>query len=58
MYRSRNPYPPIVNSTLGSICEKRSMTLRAPNSGAQVAQIAPRLTVAANATSVSGMFGR
>ena len=33
-------------------------TLRAPSSGAQLAQTAPRLAVAANATSVSGMFGR
>src|SRR3954447_16698808 len=37
---------------------KRSMTARAPNSGAHVAQIAPRLAGARDATSVSGMFGR
>ena len=33
------------------------MTLREPSSGAQLANTAPRLAVAANATSVSGMFG-
>ena len=33
------------------------MTLRAPSSGAQLAHTAPRLAVAANATSVSGMLG-
>jgi hypothetical protein len=34
------------------------MTLRAPNSGAQLAQTAPRLAVAQNAMNVSGMLGR
>ena len=43
---------------MGSIWPNRSTTLRAPNSGAQLAQIAPRLAVARNATTVSGMFGR
>ena len=52
------PYPAMVNSTVGSICANRSMTLRAPNSGAHAAQVAPRLAVARNATTVSGMFGR
>ena len=46
------------SSTFGSSCPNRSSTLRGPNSEAQVAQIAPRLAVARNATSVSGMFGR
>ena len=45
-------------STAGSSCTRRSTTLRTPSSGAQLAQTAPRLAVAANATSVSGMFGR
>ena len=34
------------------------MTLRAPSSGAQLAQTAPRLAVAVKAMTVSGMFGR
>ena len=41
-----------------SICANRSITLRAPNSGAHAAHVAPRLAVARNATTVSGMFGR
>jgi hypothetical protein len=47
-----------VSSSFGSIWPKRPSTLRAPNSGAQVAQTAPRLAVAMKATSASGMFGR
>ena len=44
------------NSTLGSIWAKRSITLRAPNSGAQAAQIAPRLAVAMNAPASRGCW--
>ena len=49
---------PTASSTVGSSCTRRSITLRAPSSGAQLAQTAPRLAVAANATTVSGMLGR
>ena len=48
----------MASSTLGSICEKRSITLRAPNSGAALDQIAPSEAVARKAATVSGMFGR
>jgi hypothetical protein len=43
---------------LGSICPKRSITLRAPNSGAAEDHTAPREAQAKNAATVSGMFGR
>jgi hypothetical protein len=46
-----------VKNTFGSICAKRSITLRAPNSGAALDQIAPSEAVAKKAISVSGMFG-
>ena len=42
---------------MGSICEKRSITLRAPNSGAAEDQTAPIEAHANNAATVSGMFG-
>jgi len=42
---------------LGSICSKRSVTLREPKSGEQLDQIAPMLAQASKAASVSGMFG-
>ena len=48
----------MASSTFGSIWPKRASTLRAPNSGAHAAHVAPRLAVARKATSVSGMFGR
>ena len=50
-------YPATAIRTVGSIWATRSTTLRAPNSGAQEAQIAPREAQARKATSASGMFG-
>ena len=50
-------YPSTASTTFGAICAKRSITLRAPNSGAALEKIAPTLAVARNAISVSGMFG-
>ncbi len=47
----------MASRTFGSICEKRSTTLRAPNSGAALDQMAPSEAVARNAATVSGMFG-
>ena len=56
---SRAPYwyPSIATNTCGSICPKRSITARTPNSGAQLDHTPPSDAVARNATSVSGMFG-
>ena len=45
------------SSTFGSICAKRSITLRAPKSGEQRDQTAPSDAHARNAAAVSGMFG-
>ena len=47
----------MASSTFGSIWAKRSITLRAPNSGAAEDQIAPIDAQARKAASVSGMFG-
>src|ERR1700733_524969 len=47
----------MASSTFGSICKKRSITLRAPNSGAADDQTAPIEAQASNAATVSGMFG-
>ena len=44
--------------TTGSTCSKRSITLRAPNSIAQLVQTAPRPAAARKATSASGVLGR
>ena len=46
------------SSTFGSICAKRSITLRAPKSGEQLDQIAPIDAHASCAAIASGMFGR
>ena len=48
----------MANSTLGSTCAKRSITLRAPNSGAADDHVAPIDAHAKNAATVSGIFGR
>ena len=42
---------------MGSICENRSITLRAPNSGAADDQTAPIDAQANSDATVSGMFG-
>jgi hypothetical protein len=47
-----------VSSTFGSIWAKRSTTLRTPNSGAQLDQVAPMLAQPRKAATVSGMLGR
>src|ERR1700733_8269124 len=47
----------MASSTFGSICEKRSITLRAPNSGAAEDQMAPIDAQANGGAPVSGMFG-
>ncbi len=44
--------------TLGEICLNRSITLRAPKSGEQHDQTAPRLADARSPTTASGQFGR
>ena len=44
-------------STVGSICANLSITLRAPKSGEQDDQIAPRLAAASRPTTASGTFG-
>ena len=47
----------MASSTLGSTCANRSITLRAPNSGAAEDHTAPIDAQARNAATVSGMFG-
>jgi hypothetical protein len=47
----------MANSTLGSTCAKRSITLRAPNSGAAEDHVAPIDAQARNAATDSGMLG-
>ena len=44
-------------STFGSICAKRSTTLRAPKSGEHDDQIAPIDAHASRPATASGMFG-
>jgi hypothetical protein len=43
---------------LGSICAKRSTTVRTPKSGEQLDHTAPIEAQARNAATVSAMFGR
>lgn len=47
----------MASSTLGSTWAKRSITLRAPNSGAADDHTAPIEAQARKAATVSGMFG-
>jgi hypothetical protein len=50
-------YPSPTITSFGSICAKRSITVRAPNSGAAADQTAPIAWTASIAIAVSGMFG-
>ena len=47
----------MASSTLGRTWAKRSITLRAPNSGAAEDHVAPIEAQAKNAATVSGMLG-